>query len=364
MHHISRRQLLFLTATSIIGRGIFTVPREALATGIGPGVWMIILANGVLLSIAIWALVAVGSRFPGQTAPEYSEILLGKPLGKFITLIILATFLIQVTFALRTFIEVIQLTLLRQTPISASSAVMILVVVYLAAQRLEIIARGGELIVPLMLALYVYILLVASRHVDPVNLRPFLSLEGSFLRSVHTNASVFFGAQTLWITVAFLRVQKGAIAYGIGGGLLVTVTYILMTLLTVGTLGVEHTVQLAWPSFDAIQAGTPVGSVFERLGSLLVIVWISITLFSLALHLHAAGVTIAHWLGFPEVNLYIPIVPTAALIAVLSVMLFPDSIVLFDTIQRSTTLGWILLYMLPLLLWSVAHIRDLPRSDQ
>lgn len=356
MHHISPRQLLFLTIASILARGMFVLPRTA-AEIAGTGAWIVLVVQAFLLTLSMSAIVAVSIRFPGRIAAQYCELLLGKVLGKFVTPLILSTFLISLTFTTREFVEVSALLLLPKTPIEMSTAVLLLAAAYLAAQRLEIIARAATFLLPILLVTYVLLLIVSLRNIDPINLQPVFQVQGSLIQALHNSAPTFFGAQTLWVTVAYLRKSKDATKHSIGAALVVLLFLLLLTITTIGVLGVERVKQLAWPGLDAMQAATPVGSIFERYGSLLAIVWISITFLSLAVHLHAAAVTTVHWIGRPNTSLFVPILPSAILIGICSVKLFPDRVAFFESLQKSATLGWTLLYGLPFLLWLITLVR-------
>jgi len=83
---ISNRQAVLLIVSTILPTSIMFLP-AMISKEAQQDAWIsiiILTAFGVVVGLIIASL---GMRFPGQTIIQYSEVILGRPLGKIVALI-------------------------------------------------------------------------------------------------------------------------------------------------------------------------------------------------------------------------------------------------------------------------------------
>lgn len=357
MHTISARQLMWLTVGGLLSRGLFSVPRDA-AQIVGTSAWLVIIIDGLLLFLPTLAMFAVNARFPHMIAAEYVEVIFGKWFGKIVSLVILSSFVINVFFTMRVFLEIVSFVVLPLTPLPIMIFLFTVATMYLAGQRLEIIARGAELIIPLMVILFFILIFGGIKNIAWINLQPFFWLDGPLLQAIHDNSHAFFGVQTLWVTIAFLNTRKNAMQRVFTGIGIVIASFLSITVLSIGSFGVERTVDILWPTLNTLRAASTMGNVFGPPGFFLVIIWISVVYISVAFHLFAATITLRQIIGIPTLGRIGPLIAVSVLSMILAIQLFPNRLSVIDVLLRSTTAGWLTLFALPFFIWLVTIIRE------
>ena len=78
---ITPRQITAILASTILGAGILTLPREVAAAAGSDG-HLATLLGGILATLLLLLLTRLGLRFPQQTLMEYSDLILEPVPGK------------------------------------------------------------------------------------------------------------------------------------------------------------------------------------------------------------------------------------------------------------------------------------------
>lgn len=112
----------------------------------------------------------LGQRFPSSTLPEYSEIILGKLIGKIISSGFLLFLLTVNVLSIREFSEFLGLTLSLGTPPIVLNIITVLIAGYSAFQGIEVIARMSQFILPICVAIGVALFAMSSTMMDFPNL--------------------------------------------------------------------------------------------------------------------------------------------------------------------------------------------------
>lgn len=355
---ISHRQLTFLVAGSIIARGIFTIPRDS-SMEAGPGAWLVVLINGSFALAVIVFVASVATMFSRQEMDlhEFSERTLSKWPGKLLGALVFSSFLIHMVYSVRMYAEVMSTFILFNTPLEVIIAALLIAAAYGAVQRMEVIARAAETVLPIMFVVFVVMTLLTLRNADLDNLRPAFHIEGSLVEALRVNASTWFGMQTLLVIVPFLRSSQTPIRSALRGGAWVLGIYLIVTVTTVGVLGVERTRELVWPSITTLRATSTAGSVFERPDLVAIVIWTSVATVDTMIHLAAAGITGARTLGLSVQKRWAVISAVVIAVTILSIKLFPDRVSLFHTIIDSWWLGVVLVIGVPFILFVTAKLR-------
>ena len=110
---ITPRQATAIMASTIVGVGILTLPREVTAAAGSDGHLATILGDLAALILAF--LTKLGMR-PGQSLVEYSDLVLGRFLGKILSAAFIIYWLLLAAIIVRIFGEMVITTILTNTP--------------------------------------------------------------------------------------------------------------------------------------------------------------------------------------------------------------------------------------------------------
>ncbi len=122
--------------------------------------------------ITLWIVEKLGQRFPGSALPLYSEIVLGKIVGKVYVGIYILFFFVVNLLVIREAADFLTITTLIGTPVSILNLIIILASGYAAAKGIEVIAHMGQFLLPLFLLSFVFIFVFSLPRADWEKLLP------------------------------------------------------------------------------------------------------------------------------------------------------------------------------------------------
>lgn len=146
-------------SSSLFGAGIMARDGRELS-------WVIGTLPCVVGIIVLGIIKALWSRFPNLTLPEYCEIIFGKYVGKFVSILYVLFFVVEQVITVRAFSDFMQLSSMRETPTSALSIFILIGSGYIAYKGIETVARVSELIIPMFSMMFVLILTLFIHQLD------------------------------------------------------------------------------------------------------------------------------------------------------------------------------------------------------
>ncbi len=159
---ISNRQLLFILimirTTIIISFMPVITSHDALQDA-----WAAAIISFFGAAFLVIIIAGLSIRFPDKTLIQYSEMLLGKWVGRGICLIILAAFLFMAATDVRLYGEMLVGGFLPDTPMIFIISAMTLVVLLAAYAGIETIGRAADLLFP------VFILMIGASLLFPLS---------------------------------------------------------------------------------------------------------------------------------------------------------------------------------------------------
>ncbi|MBT2667575.1 spore germination protein [Bacillus sp. ISL-4] len=272
---ITTGQVTVIVANAIFGVGTFTLPRTAVEKVKTPDIWISVILGGLIAMIAGVIMVKLSEQFPGKTFYEYSQEIVGKWVGGFLSLLIVCYFFSSCGFQVRALAEVSNLFLLEGTPTWAIIMTFLWVGLYLIIGGINPIARMFEIILPITIIIFIIVAFMSFKIFEIDNLRPVLGLGViPVLKGVQTTGLSYTGVETILFLLPFMKEPKKAVKALLVGVSIPLIFYLITVVMVIGGLSVDGVVTRTWPTLDLIRSFEVTGLIFERYESLLLVIWI------------------------------------------------------------------------------------------
>ncbi|GAA0831460.1 endospore germination permease [Bifidobacterium pullorum subsp. gallinarum] len=269
---IAARQFFILTFGLTIGTSILVTP-SGLAHTAREDAWIASLCSLLINILMVVLYIAIARLYPGKTIFQINELVLGKILGKAMSLIYLFYFLILTGTLLGNLGFFITSEMMPETPIEAIQILFLIAAIMCARMGIIILARVGELMFPWIVFLFMVLLLSLIPQIDWNHIKPILEDGWIPVANAGFHSSMF---QELIVLMVFLPLVKGerkgekALLWGaVAGGIVLSVTVLLSVLI----LGIEQTENSTFPAF-ALAKTINVGNFFQRVEGILITLWV------------------------------------------------------------------------------------------
>ncbi|MEA3321727.1 MAG: endospore germination permease [Bacillota bacterium] len=353
---ISNRQFTILVALYTIGTAILIIP-SILASSAKQDSWIAgILGLGMgLLTVLLYCSIA--QRFNGLNLAQYLEVLLGKWLGKTVSLIFFTCFtLLLASFVLRDIGDFMTTVMIVETPIDAILILFLAVVLYAVRLGLEVFARASEVFLPFLIILFLVLFFTISPKMEIQNIQPVY--EFGFIPIFRASISLLtFPFLEL---IVFLMIipytnkpenRKSGFLLGtfIGGGIL-----IIVSMLSVLVMGVNETTRSVYPSYD-LTKGINIGEFFQRIEAMMALIWFITVFIKLTILTYVCTSGLAQTLQIRDYKRLT--FPIGIILFVLSLIIFPNSSYLIEFTPVFELYTLIFGLGFPLLIWLVGFFR-------
>jgi len=355
---ISVRQFMILVILFSIGSAILVVP-SAIASFAKQDAWIAAIIGVGLGLLFVCLYNAVGSIFPGMTLVELNEELLGKWLGKTVSLLLVSSLFAggpaTVIFYVGNFMTT---QMMPQTPLAAFHILFTLIVVLGVRLGLEVLARSAEILFPWFLLLFVSLVILITPQMNLENLQPvFASGAKSIVPAVFSFISIAYLPDVILLMIfpAFVNQPSQARKVFLIGSFLGGLVMIVMIFLSIAVLGPDLTALSSYPSY-ALAKKINIGNFLQRIEAIMAIMWFFSLYFRITLYFFAIILAIAQICNMKD---YRPLVlPVGVLGVVLSLVIYPN-VVYAQTWDIKTWIPYTLVIGLfyPLLLFVVASVR-------
>lgn len=291
---LSDFQLFALFVCTLLGAGITTLPRTA-AEQAGRDGWLSIFIAGCLMWLATGLVYLLARRFPDKTLPEYSVLILGKPLGIAVSTGYVAYTLFLGGTALRIFVELVKTWTMIWTPHWAFIVSILAIAVYTARMGAVTLGRLCELIIYLTLPAFLLFLLPLS-EVNPLNLMP-VGGEGAaaILKGVPEAGFAYLGFEILLVFFPLVVYRQRIFRVYTLALAAVTLAYMATAVSIYGVLGVEQTIHQVWPLINYLRIGTT--PFIERVDNPVLFIWTAQVFGVTAIQYYAGSFTAATLAG-------------------------------------------------------------------
>lgn len=352
---ISPFQITAITVMTLVGVGIFSLPRS-LAEVAGTNSVVMILVGGIISLLAMSVIVTLNCRFPRKALPDYSGEIIGKVPGKILVLIYIIYFTVFIGYEARVMGEAVKLFLLSNTPLEVTMLSIILTCTYAVRGGVECIGRAMEVFFPFLFIPMILMMLPGITDADFSNLLPvFYGLPSKFFKALPTMALSFSGYELLLFYIGFMKKPKKAYVYAAVGIIVVTLFYIIITVLCFSMFSVKVVEGMIWPLLSYVRSVNLPGLFIERLDGVMLGVWVFAVYTTMVSLYFALTYSLSRLLGTKEQKQYalimVPFIYLASII--------PQNFAQVDkmSVYLIEYSGTILLYVVPPLLLLIAWIR-------
>jgi spore germination protein KB len=324
---------------------------------------------GSLLAVSlVWLIVHLGLKYPDQTIIGYTKKLLG-PIGGMLVGSLILWFYFMIAFSvLRTLGETVATGLLEETPILVFLVSAAFLIANSARGGMEHNSRIAGMMIPLIIFFLLLVVVSTYNLMDPSYLRPFFFAEG-LGELIWPSASVLsFYTEYLVIgmLIPYLNNPRSAMPLSMGAILTIIVILITHCIAMAAVFGPLFN-STTFPAF-ALARMVSLGDFFERIESLITIVWIFGAGIKCCLFFWATMVGLAQLLDLKDFR---PLAyPLGALMVAIGVLSYESLIDLMDILTEAMivfSISFIILILSALYIGSVSkkNLRDgIPNADQ
>lgn len=308
--------------------GITTLPREINFYAQQSG-WITILMASVLVLLFSYFMFLLAAHYPGQSILVISKNILGKWLGRCISLIFILLLVISISLNIRLLAEGVDTYLLFHTPGPVIILTMLLSVLYVINNGIGTVARFNEAALPFLLLIMLFIISLTIPHTEFSNFLPLLSDDLSPGGAMITSLQPF----TFIFAIPFLfpfSAQPKQLWRGMIAG--ITIIFVIVLLFFVTVIAIFGTVEpnyIEYPSID--MARIIKFTLFERMEILFMVFWITFSYCLTMLTAYLSTFAIKQY--FAKGSFFIWSLIMMSIIFILSVI--PDDI---DYVRRYTSL--------------------------
>ncbi|QCJ41321.1 spore gernimation protein [Bacillus sp. S3] len=323
---ISPRQFAILVILFSVGTTILTIP-GSLAHEVKQDAWIASIIGTCISFLMVALYIAIGKLFPAMTLVEIMETLLGKWVGKTVSLSFVYFSFLNASELLNFVGYFMTTQIMPDTPIEAIQIIFACILIMGISLGLETLARSAEVLFPLFL--FLFFLLVISVLLTPdlwtfKNIQPIMNSEiKPMIRAVLIFSGVFTLPSIVLLMIFPISVNQRKkaeknfyIAIGIAG-----VCFIILITLTLLVLGPETSSRQMYPSY-ALAKEIKVGEFLQRIEAILAIIWVITIFFKMSIYFYASIIGFVQTLNIKD---YRPLMlPLGMILVIISLLVHPN----------------------------------------
>lgn len=269
---ISPGQMLILTFGLTVGTSILVTP-SGLAHIAREDAWLASLFSLFINILLVSLYILLSRMYPGKNLFEINEAVMGKWIGKLLSLLYLFYFLILTGTLLGNLGFFLTSEMMPETPIEAVQIIFLLAAIMCARLGTVILARVSELMFPWVVILFLILVLALLPQIEWNHIKPVLEAGPMPPLKAGYHSAMF---QELVVMLVFLSMSSGgkkAEAGLLGGSLLGAMILTTVVALSVLVLGIEQAENATFPTY-ALAKTINVGNFLQRLEGILITIWI------------------------------------------------------------------------------------------
>lgn len=244
---ITSGQLFAILSSAMIGTGILNISRTVAEVS-RQDAWISTFLAGLAVTANTLIIYILASRFPSKTLAEYSQIIMGKWVGRLIVLIYIVYRIATAALVLRIMVELINTWFLPATPTRALIIPALLLLVYLARNGVSVQGRVNFFLFWLLLPLMLFTFPPVIQRPFFINLLPvggtgFITIIKGMMPAIYS----YLGFETLLMLFPYVQDKKNILKASISAGLLTTVVYTMVVTVQVAIYSYERLAALLYP---------------------------------------------------------------------------------------------------------------------
>lgn len=215
-------------------------------------IWIMILLSIPYTILISFPLLYLTNKFKGMNLLEYTEKIMGKIIGRILSIVYGIFFLLCLIFFTCIFIEILNSALYPNTPPWVNMSILIVTILYIVSKGPMNIARLSEMLSPLLLFTFLMLLVLGFENYDFDFLFPILK-DSTFKQ---LNLGAMFNS-VLYIDILFLVMiasnleeKKDLNKIFIHSLLYTTIVSLLTSVAIQATLGITYTKYVNFPFYN------------------------------------------------------------------------------------------------------------------
>ncbi len=316
--------------------------------------WIAVFLGCMAALLWFIPLYALMKRFPGEDLISIGVKSAGPLLGNLLTAVIVIFIFFSAAVTLRQIGETIIGTALPQVPLQVIILTFTIIMAFGTYWGLEATARIAAITTPFLIILLVGLLLLQSGNLNINYLAP---LGGPGTGKLLLNGFMRSSILSELVLLAFLAPALPRKKIGVAGIYLIGLSTLFLTVIMMVGQAIFPPPVAAENTFPFYEISRSVyfGRFYQRVETIFILIWITITLFSMIVRFYFATTGLARIFKMPY---YQPLIGMAALVTMAAGLLFPSytSVVWWDNLIRGRW-AWVPAFAIPLVIYLIAVVR-------
>ena len=293
--------------------------------------WIVTTVASVIVMIHVWLMILLARRYPDLTISEYTGILLGKWVGKFVGSAFVILSLLSCAITIWYTGHLFNTYILLNTPSYVIALLSMMLTVYVALCELRTLGRVVVIIFFISMPFNLFFVPPISNHGDALALLPLLENDWHTLGAgVFGVLFAFAGYEVMQTYYAYTRDKKNIMKHVIWGVTFVCVLFILAVVTQQLVYPLEYLVKIWAPSVQYVALVTI--PIFERTDMIFIMFWFLVLFKTNTMYFYRAVVETQHIMPWKRKNL---------LVIVFATLVFGLSFYSTSIIEMEVFLKWI-----------------------
>lgn len=351
--NISRWQLFLIVFQATIGTSFVILPSVTIESA-KQAAWIIPIFIGMVGILVSLLWLYLSRQHPGLSLVQITMAAMGR-WGWPVALLYVWFFLHVSAWASMNLGDIVNVTLLPETPRFTFQIVFLLIAAYAIVQGFETVARTIEFFVPVMFIAFITMGLFSLKEWDWTQFRPLLMSDAvhGMMKSGSVIAFPFMEMVCLLMVTPYVKAKAGrTLIYGLAGA---SITFSLITCLIIGVLGTTRATHITYPIYKIAQE-MQISEFIEHLEAIVSIFWLLSIFIKLVLFFYCGVIGLCQL--FRVKHRSVIALPLAIYIPALSNSFFHNVIENMEWSARNNlAYDSIFAVVLPLLLLAVTKIK-------
>lgn len=352
---ISDKQFKILVIMCYVGTSILIIPGE-MAKEAKQDAWIAVIIGFLLGLPIIWIYSSLGKYLQNMTFVEYTEKLLGKWLGKIVSLSFVFFCFINSASLLYIVGDFVTTQIMPETPIQFTNILFIIVVIMGIRLGLETLTRAGEILYPWVIGIFMLLSFLLLPDVDAKKIQPIF--EHSF-KELLRGGLVFMTYSSLTLVVLLMifpaNVNKkgnGFLKGSVVGGTMI----FIITILSILVLGYDFTARNTFPTYILVKK-ISLADFLERMEAAIATLWIITIFFKIAIYFYGSILGLAQVLRLKDYRSLT--LPMTMILVTTSLIIYPN-VIFVSTWNATTWISFVLTFgfILPLILLIISRFKE------
>lgn len=288
---ISKSQLMYIILQSQIGVGLLSLPYMAHKHAKSDG-WISVIVAGIGVFILLLIMWALCKRFPNDTIYEFSNKIVGRSIGMFISFLYVLNFFIVSIFSVTITVSILKKWILTFTPPYVIIFCIVGTGIYLGRENIKIIARFYTFVSILIIFLVVLELLSYS----DVNFKYLFPIGQSGIKNIliggHDALMSMLGFELILVIYPFVKgTNKEILKFSTIAITFVTLLYTFFLITSYVVFSPLEIDIVSEPILYMLKALS--FKVVERIDLIFLCIWIVPIVTSFVMYLHLASVGVS-----------------------------------------------------------------------